>query len=98
MLIRIPSHLAFGSCLGSVQPPALSGSFFVKGTLRLKPEQAAEWLPEGELVSGDVYVGDDPAGLLRYPSDFAVYKPRADVLLVGQAHAPRGKTATGLRV
>ena len=98
MRVRIPSHLAYGSCLGSVQPPALSGTFFVKGTLRLRPGQTAEWLPEGELVSGDIYVDDNPAGLLRYASDFAVYKPRADVLIVGHGHVPRGKTATGLRV
>ena len=28
---------------------------------------------------------------LRYPSDFALFKPAADVLLVGDAYAPKRK-------
>jgi len=35
-----------------------------------------------------VYIDDDPARPLRYPSDFAYYKPKADIVVSGSFHAP----------
>src|SRR6185369_8780787 len=47
---------------------------------------AAQQLPPGD----DAYFDRNPRGSLYAPSDFAPYKPRADVLFVGSAHAPGG--------
>lgn len=66
-----------------------SRTVVVKGTFDLVPGGAATLRAEGDLVSGDVCFGDAPQGTLLYPSDFAVWKPKVDVLLTGYAHAPR---------
>ena len=41
---------------------------------------------------------EDPKSALRYASDFAVYKPRADLLLLGTAHAPDGLAVPSIDV
>jgi uncharacterized protein YjbI with pentapeptide repeats len=48
-------------------------------------------------LSGDVYRCDDevPTGLV-YPSDFIPFKPQADIVLVGAAHAPGGRSVSHL--
>jgi len=53
---------------------------------------AVVWEAERPEPSGDLYRGEDeaPTGLV-YPSDFTPFKPRADILLVGAAHAPGGR-------
>jgi uncharacterized protein YjbI with pentapeptide repeats len=97
MRVHLPPHFSFGQCPGSLRPPQLCGAFFFKGTLRLSAGELAAWADPPDDVSGDVYVDEDPAKSLHYPSDFAVFKPRADILLVGHAHAPGGKPQTGLQ-
>ncbi len=42
---------------------------------------------------GDVFHDGDPAGTLVYPSDHALLKHRADVLLVGHVYAPGGRAS-----
>ncbi|XXX80596.1 DUF2169 domain-containing protein [Sorangium sp. So ce134] len=69
-----------------VRPPRDSLTLVVKGTFDLVPGAPAAIAPDQELPGGDVHVDDDPGKSLRYPSDFAIFKPRADVLLVGHAH------------
>ena len=98
MRVHLPPFLSFGLCPGSLKPPQLCGTFFVKGTLQVQQRAAAVWAAEPALVSGDLYTDDDPAKSLRYPSDFAVFKPRADLLLVGHAHAPGGEPTSSLQV
>ncbi|MFO0617906.1 MAG: DUF2169 domain-containing protein [Polyangiaceae bacterium] len=61
----------------------------VKGTFDLVPGGPATLRREGDVPSGDVQSSDHPESTLLYPSDFAIFKPRADVLLVGHAYAPR---------
>src|SRR4051812_36895083 len=39
---------------------------------------------------GDVHAEGDAIHSLLYPTDFAVFKPRADVTLAGHAYAPGG--------
>lgn len=80
-----------GWCVGRVAPHAVSATLIVKGTFRLRPDAAAEADPEQEPLSGDVHEEEDPERPLRYPSDFAWYKPRADLLLVGTCHQPKGR-------
>jgi hypothetical protein len=54
------------------------------------------------LVMTDVYAADPASSAPLYEIDFALCKPRCDVLLNGSCHAPQGRPATtvpvGLRV
>lgn len=70
-----------------IRPPRDSRTIVVKGTCDIVPGGAARLRSEAELVSGDVHT-DDRQLCLRYASDFAVHKPRADVTLVGTARSP----------
>lgn len=64
----------------------------IKATCDLVPDSAATLRAEGDPPSGDVHVDDDPTKTVLYPSDFAIFKPRADVVLSGHAYAPRGES------
>jgi uncharacterized protein YjbI with pentapeptide repeats len=94
------SGLKHGWIVGRVPPHELSATLFVKGTFRLQPGAAATPLPEGEQqeLAGDVHADDDPENLLLYPSDFALLKPRADVMLKARCHPPGGKPIGVCRV
>lgn len=72
----------------------------VKGTFRIpfdggEPEPAEEQRP---LIMADTFAGEPGFSAPVYESDFAPIKPRCDVLLVGSAHAPKGKPVTKLPV
>lgn len=77
----------------------------VKATYRLRSEKGAPpILAEGQekLREADEF-GDDPAtDAPRYENDFALFKPRCDVLVKAQAYAPQGRPTrrvdVGLRV
>ena len=45
------------------------------------------------LCTGDTYYGDDGSSSVCEESDLAPFKPRCDVIVVGQAHAPQGQPA-----
>lgn len=75
-------------------------TLIVKGTFDIVPGGPARPRAEAALPSGDEHEDGDPSKDLRYPSDFAIFKPRADVTLRGHAHAPGGSAAVmeaGLR-
>jgi uncharacterized protein YjbI with pentapeptide repeats len=86
-----------GSFAWQIRPPKDARVVVVKCTLALVPEGAAEPLVDQDPPNGDVLHDEDDAGggqapappSLRYPSDFAPFKPRADVLLVGHAYPPQ---------
>jgi uncharacterized protein YjbI with pentapeptide repeats len=69
-----------------VRPPRDSITVIVKGTFDLVPGGAAAIRDEAEPLNGDLHLDDDPARSMAYASDFAVFKPKADVTLVGHAH------------
>jgi uncharacterized protein YjbI with pentapeptide repeats len=73
-----------------VRPPQSSLTLLVKGTFDLVPGGAAATREESEFPTGEVHHGGSASGSVSYPSDFAVFKPRADVTLTGTAHAPAG--------
>ena len=80
-----------GQLADTVQPfiEGLTGSFVVKATYRLRPDDLPEpWPDEPLLVSGDKPTPDDPENSLDYSSDFVPYKPCADVAVIGTAHRP----------
>ena len=83
---------AFAALQGRLAFPAHSLSLIVKATFDLAPGAPATWRDEPPSPTGDIfYPGDENRqGSPRYESDFAPFKPRADLLLVGSCHAPRG--------
>jgi uncharacterized protein YjbI with pentapeptide repeats len=74
-------------------PRAHALAVVVKGTFRFAPGAAASPVEVAAQrpLSGDAAFDDEIGSSLRYPSDFAPFKPRADVLLVGTCHQPRGE-------
>ncbi len=90
--VPIVNKTALGAATSSWQlvPPKDVLTLVIKGTFDLVAGGPASLREESEPLSGDVYEGDDPANSLRYPTDFAVTKPRADVLLFGHAEAREG--------
>ncbi len=62
-----------------------------KGTFDLVPGGGAKRTETQAPLLGDVPVGQLPRRSTRYESDFAPFKPRADLLCVGSAHPPDGK-------
>src|SRR5579859_749927 len=89
-----------------VKPPDHAIVVVVKATYLVGDDGVLRRAPEQDPPSGDVEHEPDellPAGAssLRYASDFAVFKPAADVLLVGHAYPPDanvGVTNVELRV
>ncbi|HEX8789691.1 MAG TPA: DUF2169 domain-containing protein [Polyangiaceae bacterium] len=74
-----------------VRPPRYSLTVVVKATFTLDASGAPALAAEQDLPSGDVPWPEEPATpdqppSLRYASDFAVFKPATDVLLVGHAY------------
>lgn len=68
----------------------------VKATFALKHGLEATIAEEQEPVGDDRYWDDDPSASVHTPSDFVPFKPRADIVLVGHAYAPKGAPATVL--
>lgn len=72
-----------------------TSTIVVKGTFELVSgavARAVAWKDRMQL-SGDAFYDDDPRSTLRYPTDFAPFKPRADVLVVGSAWPPPNANA-----
>jgi hypothetical protein len=61
-----------------------------KATFRLQPGEVALAEPDA-INEDDTHWDDDPSRSLSAPTDLYPFKPRADVLLVGSAYAPRGE-------
>ncbi len=85
--------LAFGSLTGRYNFPLHSLSIILKGTFDLRNNEPALLSEEQLFPTSDEYYPDDEnkAGGPRYSSDFAYFKPRADLLLVGKCHTPDQK-------
>ncbi|HEX5421443.1 MAG TPA: DUF2169 domain-containing protein, partial [Gammaproteobacteria bacterium] len=78
---------------GRLSFPGHSLTFIIKGAFELSAGGQAIAADEQPYPTGDEYYPDDEAMQAgpRYASDFAYFKPRADLLLVGTCHAPNGK-------
>lgn len=83
---------------GRARFPKFSLSLIVKGTFVLRPGEAASLAEEPLELRGDEFFDEDPEASLRYDSDFAYFKPRADLLLVGNCHVPGGQERPACRV
>jgi uncharacterized protein YjbI with pentapeptide repeats len=72
-------------------------TIIVKAAYRLVPDGMAIFDEDNKPVaSGDFPA--EPGTPLRYASDFVPYKPKADFLVIGAAHAPDGKPVKACRV
>lgn len=69
-----------------IRPPAHNLVVMVKATFDLVDGQAAKLCEDQSPPSGDLRWDGEEKASLRYPSDFVVYKPKADVMLVGHAY------------
>lgn len=83
---------------GKIRPPSHSATILVKGTFELRPDAPAVPAPKPLLPTGDENEDEDHEKLLRYPSDFALFKPGADLIVQATAHAPGRKATDVLRV
>lgn len=83
------------SIAGRLEFPAHSLTLIVKGTFDLSNGGVATPAEDPLFPTGDEFHPDDvdELGSLRYASDFAYHKPRADLLLAGTCHPPRGAPA-----
>ena len=82
----------FATVVGRMSYPAHSVTLIVKGAFDLHAGGLATLAEDQPTPAGDEYFpGDEEqTGAPRYESDFAHFKPAADLLLVGACHAPDG--------
>lgn len=71
-------------------------SVVCKGTFALAPGEAALAEEQEHPIEDDNYWNDDAARSLYVASDLVPWKPKADVLLVGKAFAPRKEPVASL--
>lgn len=92
--------MEFAFIVGKIMPPQHSMTLIVKGTFDIANGSAAILSEEQLVPTGDVYYPDDEemTGASWYESDFAYFKPRADILLVGKCHAPKGQSCVATQV
>ncbi|HYJ09942.1 MAG TPA: DUF2169 domain-containing protein, partial [Polyangiaceae bacterium] len=87
-----PTAIAFGKR----SPTDSFLALIVKATFRLEKRNGPARVADEQLPVFNVdqpYDPDKPEGLLKFESDLVPFKPRADIVLVGSAHAPFGRPA-----
>jgi hypothetical protein len=91
---------SFGCIAGRLPFPGHSLTLIVKGTFDLVPDGKVTVAEEQQLPTGDEFYEEDEElqGGPRYASDFAYFKPLADLSLSGNCHAPKGTLAPARRV
>lgn len=87
-----------GALVWLQHPETWTLTVIAKTTFRLQPNELAIADEQDPLCTDDVHWNDDRTRSLYAPSDFVPYKPRADVLLVGSAFAPRKEPVRSLLV
>lgn len=101
MKIQNSSSLKLGFFWCQKDPPAHHLTFVVKGTFEIAPDGKVFAAEEQAPLCGDSYYEGESAKGCRYPSDFAPFKPRADVMVVGTCHVLGGSkqiAKAGLRM
>jgi uncharacterized protein YjbI with pentapeptide repeats len=99
MRIVTDSSVKLSWTVGQIKDLGLILSVAVKAGFQIKDDGSLARLPEPPDGSGDVFSdGEEGRTELVYPSDFVPFKPRADILLVGTAHAPDGRPTPWVEV
>jgi pSer/pThr/pTyr-binding forkhead associated (FHA) protein len=70
----------------------------VKITLRFGQNKVAVAENQLPVFEADEPYADEPASSLKFESDLVPFKPRADIVLVGQAHSPQSRPVKELDV
>ncbi len=85
---------------GRIYYPDYTLTLIIKGTFAMLPGNQAVVSGEQLYPGGDELFPDDgeETGSVPYDSDFAYFKPRADLLLAGKCHTPGGKPLQSCRV
>ena len=98
-MLQIRNRTRFAATLYSSPDPAGVDTLFavVKGTFTLgaRVEEAEEQTP---IVMADRFFGDARKTSVAEPGDVSLAKPGTDVLLLGHAYGPGGRTATRAEV
>jgi hypothetical protein len=84
---------------GFVWQPRVSAyalTLICKATFELRPNECVLAPEQEEPSDADTYWNDDSRRSVVAPSDRAPYKPRADVVLVGHAYAPKREPARSI--
>ncbi|MHC4777295.1 MAG: DUF2169 family type VI secretion system accessory protein [Planctomycetota bacterium] len=92
------TDLLIGWMAGRVPPHALTGTFILKGTYDLHPGSVMTPSEEPLPLDDEVFHDEEETNSLLYPGDYGLFKPRAEILVVGDCVAPRGKAVEVLRV
>jgi hypothetical protein len=85
-----------GSVLWRSRPDRWTLTVVCKGTYTLAPGEATLAPEQDDVNDRDNHWDDDPRRSVYAPSDLAPFKPRADVMLVGHAFAPRSELVRSL--
>ena len=88
--------LPVASVLWRPAPHAIALTFVARATFRLAPMESELADEQDAPVEEDTHWNDDPSRSLSAPSDLAPFKARADVILVGNAYAPRAEPVRSL--
>src|SRR5689334_19504837 len=91
------SSLPVGSLLWRPRPDAFMLTVVCKATFELAPGQARLLAQQEPIHKEDRPWGGDPAKSLYSASDLVPFKPGVDVVLVGSAYAPAGRTVRSLQ-
>ncbi|MFV1950904.1 MAG: DUF2169 domain-containing protein [Nitrospinota bacterium] len=70
----------------------------VKATFAIKTSKPTLADKQFPIFTADEHYRDDPLASVRFESDMVPFKPLADVVLAGRAHAPSGRPVTKLDV
>ena len=88
--------LRAGSLVWQPRAGAWALTVICKATFVLAPTESPLAEDQDDLDEGDSYWDDDETRSLFSTSDLVPFKPRADVLLVGNAYAPHQRPTTSL--
>jgi uncharacterized protein YjbI with pentapeptide repeats len=88
-----PTTLSASTAAWQVRPPQDSLTVIVKGTFDIVPGGPATLRDESDPLQGDAFADDEVKKSLLQPTDFAIVKPRADVVLIGHARAAKPTAA-----
>ena len=90
------SPFRVGSVLWRSRPDRWTLTVICKGTYALAPGIASLSSEQEDVNDRDNFWDDDPHRSVYAPGDLAPFKPRADVMLVGHAFAPRSEMVRAL--
>ncbi|AKT42888.1 DUF2169 family type VI secretion system accessory protein [Chondromyces crocatus] len=97
-LSAAPSNgpLPAASLLWQPRPETWMLTFAWKATFSLQPGQSPLAQTQEPLYEADRHWGDDPNWSVYAPADLVPIRPRADVVLIGEAYAPGGQPVRSL--